>query len=139
MASVKMAGLISLALIAGCGSAFAQQGTDAEREACTPDAFRLCTSAMPDSGRVESCLRAAGPRLSAGCYAVFYPPQQAAETASPTRERNARSQREVRRQPERRDDDQRSDQPREFRRDDGFGGFQRRDDPSRPQPQDNDD
>ena len=138
MASAKLAGLISLAVIASCGSSFAQQGTDAQREACTPDAFRLCTSAMPDSGRVESCLRAAGPRLSAACYAVFYPPQQAAETTSP-RERGGRQQRDVQRQMDRRDDEQRIDQPREFRRDDGFGNFQQRDFRSRSQPLDNDD
>lgn len=135
MASVKLAGLISLALAASCGPTFAQQGTDAQREACTPDAFRLCTSAMPDSGRVESCLRAAGPRLSPACYAVFNPPQQSVESVGSDRNRNARPQREVQRQPDRRDDDR----PREFRRDDGFGGFQQRDYQSRPQPQDNDD
>lgn len=50
-------------------------GTEAQREACTPDAFRLCAASMPDEGRVEGCLRAAGPRLSRACYEVFYPPQ----------------------------------------------------------------
>ena len=54
------------------------QGTEAQREACTPDAFRLCSMAMPDPGRVEGCLRNAGPQLSAACYAVFFPPVAAA-------------------------------------------------------------
>lgn len=57
--------------------AFAQgRGTEQQREACTPDAFRLCTAYFPDPGRVEACLRAAGPQLSPPCYAVFFPPQQ---------------------------------------------------------------
>ena len=55
-------------------SAFAQ-GTQDQRDACTPDAFRLCGAYMPDPGRVEACLRAAGPNLSRPCYAVFFPPQ----------------------------------------------------------------
>ena len=51
------------------------QGTPQEREACTPDAFRLCGAYMPDPGGVEACLRASGPRLSPPCYDVFFPPQ----------------------------------------------------------------
>jgi hypothetical protein len=133
MASVKYAGLISLAFVVSGGPAVAQQGTEAQREACTPDAFRLCTSAMPDAGRVEACLREAGARLSPACYAVFNPPQQSAESPGSGRDRGARQQREVQRQPDRRDDNRRTDQSREFRRDDGFGAVQRRDDLSRPQ------
>lgn len=57
-------------------SAFAQ-GTQEQRDACTPDAFRLCAAYMPDPGRVEACLRASGPNLSRPCYDVFFPPQQA--------------------------------------------------------------
>jgi hypothetical protein len=55
--------------------AFAEQGTQAQRDACTPDAFRLCMNAMPDPQQVEACLRASGRRLSQPCYEVFYPPQ----------------------------------------------------------------
>lgn len=65
--------VIAAAMVASATTAAYAGGTEAQREACTPDAFRLCTSAMPDEGRVESCLRAAGPRLSAPCHAVFYP------------------------------------------------------------------
>jgi hypothetical protein len=62
------------ALMISSASATFAQGTNEQREACTPDAFRLCATAMPDERRVESCLRAAGPRLSRACYNVFYPP-----------------------------------------------------------------
>lgn len=134
MASGKLAGLISAMTMIACSTSFAQQGTEAQREACTPDAFRLCTSAMPDSGRVESCLRAAGPRLSAACAAVFNPPQD--DTTRSVRDRRAPRERDVQqRDVQRRDRDyeQRYDQ-RDDRRDyqdrdyqprgprDGFGG-----------------
>lgn len=55
-------------------SAFAQ-GTEQEREACTPDVFRLCGAYIPDPDRITACLRGNGPRLSSACYAVFFPPQ----------------------------------------------------------------
>ena len=55
--------------------AFAQ-GTPQQREACSPDAFRLCGAYMPDPNGVEACLRASGPRLSPACYDVFFPPQE---------------------------------------------------------------
>ncbi len=77
MALIRRAGLISAITVAACNVSFAQQGSEQQREACTPDAFRLCMSAMPDAGRVEGCLRAAGPRLSPACAAVFNPPQTA--------------------------------------------------------------
>lgn len=74
-ASSVVAALTAAALIFGAMTTVrAQEGTEAQREACTPDAFRLCAMAMPDAKRVENCLRAAGPRLSAACYDVFYPP-----------------------------------------------------------------
>jgi hypothetical protein len=76
--------------------AFAQ-GTPEQREACTPDAFRLCGAYMPDPGRVEGCLRASGPRLSQACYDVFYPPQPnppplLQQQASPRRRSNPQPQ-----------------------------------------------
>jgi hypothetical protein len=67
----------AVVLLAASQSAAFAAGTEQEREACTPDAFRLCASSMPDEGRVESCLRAAGPRLSTACHTVFYPPSDA--------------------------------------------------------------
>jgi hypothetical protein len=66
--------LLSTALLGAPVSAFAQ-GTDAQREACTPDAFRLCSQYMPDADRITTCLRDSGSRLSRPCYNVFFPPQ----------------------------------------------------------------
>ncbi len=45
--------------------------TDQQRAACTPDAFRLCSSEMPDADRVASCMIAKQASLSAPCRAVF--------------------------------------------------------------------
>ena len=70
-------------------SAFAQ-GTQEQRDACTPDAFRLCAAYMPDPSRVEACLRASGPNLSRPCHDVFFPPQQAPVAAAPPAGRQRR-------------------------------------------------
>ncbi len=76
MASQKIPGLITaVALIASAQTSASAQGTEQQREACTPDAFRLCGQFMPDADRVEVCLRNAGPKLSRACYVVFNPPR----------------------------------------------------------------
>lgn len=79
MEKAKLAGLIAVA-VALCAQPAGAQGTDQEREACTPDAMRLCGQFIPDAGRIETCLRGAGPRLSPACYAVFYPPRVVNQT-----------------------------------------------------------
>ena len=52
------------------------QGTEQEREACTPDVFRLCGAYIPDADRIVACLRGNPDQLSRACYSVLYPPQQ---------------------------------------------------------------
>jgi hypothetical protein len=54
-------------------SALAQenQGTPEQRAACAPDAFRLCTSYIPDPTRVEHCLRQNKSDLNDACRSVF--------------------------------------------------------------------
>jgi hypothetical protein len=47
------------------------RGTAEQRMACTPDVWRLCSSQIPDVGRIVACLRANRPYLSEGCRAVF--------------------------------------------------------------------
>jgi hypothetical protein len=48
-----------LAAVFSATAAFAQddRGTPEQRAACTPDAFRLCSSYLLDAGSVERCLR----------------------------------------------------------------------------------
>lgn len=57
--------------LAAVGNAFAFEVTDAQREACTPDAFRLCSAEIPDASRVAACMAAKKAQLSAPCRAVF--------------------------------------------------------------------
>ena len=77
----KVTGFIVFAVIA-CAQPASAQGTEQEREACTPDAMRLCGQFIPDAVRIEACLRNAGPRLSPACYAVFNPPRAANQPRS---------------------------------------------------------
>jgi hypothetical protein len=73
-------------------ASFAQEdrGTPEQREACTPDAMRLCGAYLLDPRSVEACLRASGPQLSPACYDVFFPPQQAAAPPPPPPPRGSR-------------------------------------------------
>lgn len=58
------------------------QGTDQEREACTPDVFRLCGAYIPDADRIVACLRGNPSQLSQACYAVMYPQSASAQRSS---------------------------------------------------------
>ncbi|MGD9922242.1 MAG: hypothetical protein AB7V13_12470 [Pseudorhodoplanes sp.] len=53
----------------------AAQGTAQERSACMGDAFRFCTSDIPDVSRIESCLERRLNELSPACKAEFKPRQ----------------------------------------------------------------
>ena len=73
-------------------SAFAQErGTPEQQAACAPDAFRLCSSYIPDPGRVENCLRQQKARLSSACRALFDQHGDAAETTRHTKPGVARA------------------------------------------------
>lgn len=63
--------LIAVFGLSTLASARAFEVTDQQRAACTPDAFRLCSSAMPDANRVAACMIAKQASLSAPCRAVF--------------------------------------------------------------------
>lgn len=54
-------------------TAFAEENRGApwQRAACAPDAFRLCSSVIPDAAKVESCLRQKQAELSNACSASF--------------------------------------------------------------------
>ncbi|WP_020176343.1 hypothetical protein [Methyloferula stellata] len=77
----------SLAAFSLIGLASAQaQATAEQRAACTPDAMRLCSSEIPDIGRVTACMKANRSRLSARCQATFASAGPS-EAASPRHER----------------------------------------------------
>lgn len=46
-------------------------GTAAERAACTPDVFRLCSSEIPNVDRIIACMKANKNNLSTACRQVF--------------------------------------------------------------------
>lgn len=73
------AAVVALALAAGITASVAA-GTEAQRQACTPDVFRLCSSDIPSVDRIVACLKRQRPKLSPACSAVF-----GSETASATR------------------------------------------------------
>jgi hypothetical protein len=47
------------------------QGSEAQRQACTPDVFRLCGQFIPDVPNIVACLKAQKPNLSPECRATF--------------------------------------------------------------------
>ena len=51
--------------------------TQADADACTPDAMRLCASAVPDVRRVAFCLARNKQQLNSACAAVFSRAQSA--------------------------------------------------------------
>ena len=63
--------VLALLLCATTASAQENRGTPEQRAACTPDAFRLCSSCIPDPTGVEQCLRQNKSDLSDACRLVF--------------------------------------------------------------------
>ena len=43
------------------------QGTPEERQACTPDAMRLCSDFIPDVPKITKCMKAKYKQLSEAC------------------------------------------------------------------------
>ncbi len=71
----KMSAIILLAAIMAPFPAMAY--TQADADACTPDAMRLCQNAIPDPGRVAQCLIEKKQQLSPACTSVFNRPRDA--------------------------------------------------------------
>ena len=63
--------LVAALLYATTASSQENRGTQEQRAACVPDAFRLCSSYIPDAAMVESCLRQKKSDLSDACRSVF--------------------------------------------------------------------
>ena len=64
---------VALTLTAWSTSSFAI-GTAEQRAACTPDVFRLCSSAIPNVDRILVCLKQQKSNLSRPCQAVMNSP-----------------------------------------------------------------
>jgi hypothetical protein len=67
----KMRLICALALLVGMLlgglSAANAEGSEAARQACTPDAMRLCGEFMPDQAKVKSCMLSKRSQLSEAC------------------------------------------------------------------------
>jgi hypothetical protein len=64
------AAIVALALTLSATAVYAE-GTEAQRQACTGDVFRLCSSDIPNVDRIVACLKANKPKLSPACGQVF--------------------------------------------------------------------
>jgi len=74
--------LLGASLSFSIGSAAAQGYTPEQEQACTGDAFRLCSSEIPDIDRVTACMVAKRSRLSPPCRAQFRPDPEPREAAA---------------------------------------------------------
>ena len=83
--------LIATALLLG-GLSAANAYTAEEQQACTNDAFRLCSSAIPDVDRVTACMVQHKAELSPGCRTQFGPPPKPPRTARTTKVKKKRKQ-----------------------------------------------
>lgn len=57
-------------------AAAAYRGSEEDRDACTPDVFRLCSKLIPDATQITICLQQRVRFLSPGCRAVFTSPSR---------------------------------------------------------------
>ena len=58
-------------LMAASGWARAEQGTLAQRLACTPDVYRLCSEFIPNADEITKCLKQKLEQLNSRCKKVF--------------------------------------------------------------------
>lgn len=68
MRTVHLAGTLILLATLFCRlDGASAQGNDAARQACTPDAMRLCSDVIPDVAKVTACMKAKSSQLSPAC------------------------------------------------------------------------
>src|SRR5947199_440114 len=73
--------LLATALLVSISPAAGQTYTPEQKQACTGDAFRLCSSEIPDVDRVTACMLRRRTELSPPCRAQFGPqPREAASS-----------------------------------------------------------
>lgn len=62
---------LALLAFAAIGTTSVRAGDDEQAALCRDDVMRLCISAVPDRGRIVSCLKSQRANLSPSCRAVF--------------------------------------------------------------------
>lgn len=82
--------MLATAMAASMWSTAGQAYTPEQEQACTGDAFRLCSAEIPDVARVTACMARNKSQLSPGCRAQFRPdPEPSAAAGEPTNIRPA--------------------------------------------------
>ena len=77
--------MLATALSVSAWSSAGQAYTPEQQQACTDDAFRLCSAEIPDVDRVTACMAAKKSQLSPGCRAQFRPdPEPSVAAGAPT-------------------------------------------------------
>jgi hypothetical protein len=76
-----------LASLNGAGAQSSQpaQGSQAARDACTPDAVRLCKEFIPDQAKVRACILSKQSQLSEACRLAMAPKPAETARAEPRR------------------------------------------------------
>ncbi len=69
--SLGLRATLAAVLLAAAPALVLAQGTDEQREACAPDAVRLCQDTIPDIPKTTVCMKAHIKQLSPHCRAVF--------------------------------------------------------------------
>lgn len=67
---LMLATALTFSMLPTAGHAY----TPEEQQACSDDAFRLCSAAIPDVDRVTACMVQNKSRLSPGCRVFFRSP-----------------------------------------------------------------
>jgi len=76
--------LLAVALSVSIGPAAGQTYTPEQEQACTGDAFRLCSSEIPDISRVTACMVAKKSQLSPACRSQFRPDPEPSDVSART-------------------------------------------------------
>ena len=63
--------VLGASLVSFAAPSSAEIATAEQRAACTPDAFRLCSSEIPNIPAITACMKKNFSNLSPGCRAVF--------------------------------------------------------------------
>ena len=59
-------------IVLGGLNAASAEVSEAVKQACTPDAMRLCSEFIPDPGRTGACMRRKSGQLSAECRSAMH-------------------------------------------------------------------
>ena len=80
-ARFKLALLLATGLAAALASGESHAYTAEQQQACTPDAFRLCSSEIPYIERIRACMIRNKSQLSPQCRAFFRASPESGEAA----------------------------------------------------------